>query len=146
MPPVFFFSFFPIPANCIDLGIIFLGGRQEHNNVLHGHRITVMKICKTVESKSIQLLHIVFPFISNFHCGFFLFYFFLFPLFCQVNAVKFNEYSSVIVSAGYDQSLRAWDCRSHSTEPIQVYSLLLKISSWRPLLVFVGLSCWLICR
>ncbi|KAK4578124.1 hypothetical protein RGQ29_028316 [Quercus rubra] len=37
-----------------------------------------------------------------------------------VNAVKFNEYSSVVVSAGYDQSLRAWDCRSHSTEPIQV--------------------------
>lgn len=40
--------------------------------------------------------------------------------FFQVNAVKFNEYSSVIVSAGYDRSLRAWDCRSHSTEPIQV--------------------------
>jgi mitogen-activated protein kinase organizer 1 len=38
-----------------------------------------------------------------------------------VNAVKFNEYSSVVVSAGYDQSLRAWDCRSHSTEPIQVF-------------------------
>lgn len=37
-----------------------------------------------------------------------------------VNAVKFNEYSSVVVSAGYDQSLRAWDCRSQSTEPIQV--------------------------
>jgi hypothetical protein len=37
-----------------------------------------------------------------------------------VNAVKFNEYASVVVSAGYDQSLRAWDCRSHSTEPIQV--------------------------
>jgi len=40
----------------------------------------------------------------------------------QVNGVKFNEYSSVVVSAGYDQSLRAWDCRSHSTEPIQVDS------------------------
>lgn len=38
----------------------------------------------------------------------------------QVNAVKFNEYASVVVSAGYDRSLRAWDCRSHSTEPIQV--------------------------
>lgn len=37
-----------------------------------------------------------------------------------MNAVKFNEYSSVVVSAGYDRSLRAWDCRSHSTEPIQV--------------------------
>ncbi|OVA00249.1 WD40 repeat [Macleaya cordata] len=38
----------------------------------------------------------------------------------EVNAVKFNEYSSVVVSAGYDQSVRAWDCRSHSTEPIQI--------------------------
>lgn len=37
-----------------------------------------------------------------------------------MNAVKFNEYASVVVSAGFDQSLRAWDCRSHSTEPIQV--------------------------
>ena len=34
--------------------------------------------------------------------------------------MKFNEYASVVVSAGYDQSLRAWDSRSHSTEPIQV--------------------------
>lgn len=40
-------------------------------------------------------------------------------LFYQVNSVKFNEYSSVVVSAGYDRSVRAWDCRSHSTEPIQ---------------------------
>lgn len=38
----------------------------------------------------------------------------------EVNAVKFDEYASVVVSAGYDRSLRAWDCRSHSTEPIQV--------------------------
>lgn len=38
----------------------------------------------------------------------------------EVNGVKFNEYSSVVVSAGFDQSLRAWDCRSHSNEPIQV--------------------------
>ncbi|KAH7845076.1 hypothetical protein Vadar_005693 [Vaccinium darrowii] len=38
----------------------------------------------------------------------------------QVNAVKFNEYASVIVSVGYDRSLRVWDCRSHSTEPIQI--------------------------
>nr|KAJ0186112.1 hypothetical protein LSAT_V11C900491210 [Lactuca sativa] len=37
-----------------------------------------------------------------------------------VNAVKFNEYSFVVVSAGYDRSLRAWDCRSHSTKPIQI--------------------------
>lgn len=36
-----------------------------------------------------------------------------------MNSVKFNEYSSVVVSAGYDRSVRAWDCRSHSTEPIQ---------------------------
>ena len=34
--------------------------------------------------------------------------------------MKFNEYGSVVVSAGYDRSLRAWDCRSQSTEPIQV--------------------------
>ncbi|KAK7301239.1 hypothetical protein RJT34_12100 [Clitoria ternatea] len=38
----------------------------------------------------------------------------------MVNGVKFNEYSSVVVSAGYDQSLHAWDCRSHNTEPIQI--------------------------
>ncbi|XP_020583162.1 WD repeat domain-containing protein 83-like [Phalaenopsis equestris] len=43
----------------------------------------------------------------------------------EVNAVKFNEYGSVVVSAVYDCSfydcsLRAWDCRSHSTGPIQV--------------------------
>lgn len=38
----------------------------------------------------------------------------------EVNAVKFNDYASVVVSAGYDRSVRAWDCRSHSTEPIQI--------------------------
>ncbi|KAK7285348.1 hypothetical protein RJT34_20117 [Clitoria ternatea] len=38
----------------------------------------------------------------------------------EVNGVKFNQYSSVVVSVGYDQSLRTWDCRSHSTEPIQI--------------------------
>nr|KAJ0212278.1 hypothetical protein LSAT_V11C400218800 [Lactuca sativa] len=37
-----------------------------------------------------------------------------------VNVVKFNEYSFVVVSTWYDRSLRAWDCRSHSTEPIQI--------------------------
>nr|KAJ0190063.1 hypothetical protein LSAT_V11C800446340 [Lactuca sativa] len=37
-----------------------------------------------------------------------------------VNAVKFNEYSSIVISAGYDRSLRAWDCRSHNTEPIRI--------------------------
>lgn len=34
--------------------------------------------------------------------------------------MKFNEYATVVVSAGYDRSVRAWDCRSQSTEPIQV--------------------------
>ncbi|CAI9285918.1 unnamed protein product [Lactuca saligna] len=38
----------------------------------------------------------------------------------DVNEVKFNEYAFVVVSAGYDRSLRAWDCRSHSTEPIRI--------------------------
>ncbi|XP_039037206.1 WD repeat domain-containing protein 83-like [Hibiscus syriacus] len=38
----------------------------------------------------------------------------------EVNAVQLNEYASVVVSTGYDRSLRAWDCRSHSTEPIQI--------------------------
>ncbi|KAJ8544070.1 hypothetical protein K7X08_025688 [Anisodus acutangulus] len=38
----------------------------------------------------------------------------------SVNAVKFNEYSSVVISAGYDKSLHVWDCRSRSTEPIQI--------------------------
>jgi mitogen-activated protein kinase organizer 1 len=37
-----------------------------------------------------------------------------------VNSVKFNEYGAAIISAGYDRTVRAWDCRSHSTEPIQV--------------------------
>lgn len=34
--------------------------------------------------------------------------------------MKFNEYASVVVSAAYDRSVRAWDCRSQSTEPIQI--------------------------
>lgn len=34
--------------------------------------------------------------------------------------MKFNEFDSVVVSAGYDRSVRAFDCRSQSTEPIQV--------------------------
>lgn len=37
--------------------------------------------------------------------------------------MKFNDYASVVLSAGYDRSVRAWDCRSHSTEPIQVFNL-----------------------
>ncbi|XP_024517444.1 WD repeat domain-containing protein 83 isoform X4 [Selaginella moellendorffii] len=38
----------------------------------------------------------------------------------EVNTVKFSENSTVIVSGGYDRSVRAFDCRSHSIEPIQV--------------------------
>lgn len=41
--------------------------------------------------------------------------------------MKFNEYGSVAVSAGYDRSVRAWDCRSHSTEPIQVCNLEIEV-------------------
>jgi hypothetical protein len=37
--------------------------------------------------------------------------------------VKFNDSSSVVVSAGFDRSLRVWDCRSHSVEPVQVLLL-----------------------
>lgn len=37
-----------------------------------------------------------------------------------MNSVKFNDSGSVVVSAGYDRSVRAWDCRSQSTEPIQI--------------------------
>lgn len=38
----------------------------------------------------------------------------------QVNAVCFNDESSVVVSAGYDRSIRVWDCRSQSANSIQV--------------------------
>ncbi|XWS44797.1 hypothetical protein CRYUN_Cryun15aG0079300 [Craigia yunnanensis] len=48
-------------------------------------------------------------------------------LFFLVNVVKFNEYASVVVSAGYDRSLRAWDCRSRSTEPIRIIDSFLDI-------------------
>lgn len=37
--------------------------------------------------------------------------------------MKFNDSSSVVVSAGFDRSLRVWDCRSHSVEPVQVLLL-----------------------
>jgi len=33
--------------------------------------------------------------------------------------VKFNEYNAVVVSAGYDRTVRAFDCRSQSSDPIQ---------------------------
>jgi mitogen-activated protein kinase organizer 1 len=35
--------------------------------------------------------------------------------------VKFNEYNAVVVSAGYDRTVRAFDCRSQSSDPIQVF-------------------------
>lgn len=34
--------------------------------------------------------------------------------------VAYNDDDTVLVSAGYDQSLRCWDCRSQSIDPIQV--------------------------
>jgi len=37
----------------------------------------------------------------------------------EVNSVKFNEYNAVVVSAGYDRTVRAFDCRSQSSDPIQ---------------------------
>jgi len=37
-----------------------------------------------------------------------------------VNCVKFNEESTVILSASVDGTVKAWDCKSHSKEPIQV--------------------------
>ena len=48
----------------------------------------------------------------------------------------------MVVSAGYDRPLRAWDCRSHSTEPIHVtlweaWMRLLELSKF----VLVGKLC-----
>jgi len=38
-----------------------------------------------------------------------------------VNCVKFNSPdSSVILSGSYDATVRCWDCRSRSLEPIQI--------------------------
>jgi mitogen-activated protein kinase organizer 1 len=34
--------------------------------------------------------------------------------------VKFNEHNTVVLSAGYDRTVRAFDCRSQSSDPIQV--------------------------
>ena len=36
-----------------------------------------------------------------------------------VNAVAFNADAGIIASGGYDKSLRLWDARSHSRDPIQ---------------------------
>eukprot|EP00850_Spirogloea_muscicola_P007667 SM000039S14497 [mRNA] locus=s39:391996:394293:- [translate_table: standard] len=41
-------------------------------------------------------------------------------LLARVNAVKFSDTSAVVVTGGYDRSVRAWDCRSRSIDPIQV--------------------------
>lgn len=38
----------------------------------------------------------------------------------QVNCVKFNEESTVILSGSFDGTVKAWDCKSRSREPIQV--------------------------
>ena len=37
-----------------------------------------------------------------------------------VNAVRFAASDQVLLSGGFDANLRAWDCRSQSTHPIQV--------------------------
>lgn len=45
----------------------------------------------------------------------------LFVNFQKVNCVKFNQPdSSVIISGSYDATVRCWDCRSRSPEPIQI--------------------------
>lgn len=39
----------------------------------------------------------------------------------RVNCVKFNQPdSTVIISGSYDATIRCWDCRSRSAEPIQI--------------------------
>ena len=45
----------------------------------------------------------------------------LFVNFQKVNCVKFNQPdSTVIISGSYDATVRCWDCRSRSLEPIQI--------------------------
>ena len=45
----------------------------------------------------------------------------LFANFQKVNCVKFNQPdSAVIISGSYDATVRCWDCRSRSLEPIQI--------------------------
>lgn len=39
----------------------------------------------------------------------------------QVNCVKFNQESTVILSGSLDGTLKTWDCKSRSKEPIQVF-------------------------
>ena len=39
----------------------------------------------------------------------------------RINCVQFNQPdSSVIISGSYDATVRCWDCRSRSQDPIQV--------------------------
>ena len=40
--------------------------------------------------------------------------------------MKFNEHNTVVLSAGYDRSVRAFDCRSQSSDPIQVFIFIVK--------------------
>ncbi|XP_003390666.1 PREDICTED: WD repeat domain-containing protein 83-like [Amphimedon queenslandica] len=37
-----------------------------------------------------------------------------------INCVKFNEESSVIITGSYDSTVRVWDCKSRTYDPIQV--------------------------
>ena len=37
-----------------------------------------------------------------------------------VNSVKYSPNNEIVVSGGYDQALKVWDCRSRSVDPIQV--------------------------
>ena len=38
----------------------------------------------------------------------------------KVNSIAYNEECTALVSGGYDSSVRVWDCRSSSIDPIQV--------------------------
>eukprot|EP00958_Prasinococcus_capsulatus_P010042 scaffold978_cov392-Prasinococcus_capsulatus_cf.AAC.5 len=38
----------------------------------------------------------------------------------RVNCIAYNEECTALVSGGYDSSVRIWDCRSSSIDPIQV--------------------------
>jgi mitogen-activated protein kinase organizer 1 len=40
----------------------------------------------------------------------------------RVNTVTFNKDDSVLISGSYDQTIRLWDMRSRSREPIQILS------------------------
>ena len=38
----------------------------------------------------------------------------------RVNCVEFNEESTLIISGSVDSSVRAWDCRSRKSAPVQI--------------------------